>query len=158
VRQILDKCYEYDVDIHVLLIDFKQAYDSIYRNKLMEILYSFGIPRKLVRLVKMNLTHTKGKVIIQGSTMEEFTVDKGLKQGDVISTILFNAVLEHVISRLPITPKGTIFNRMTQCIAYADDIVISGRGINYLKEVFEELKQGVRKVGLEINKGKKTST
>jgi uncharacterized membrane protein YkvA (DUF1232 family) len=43
---------------------------------------------------------------------------------------------------------------MTQCIAYADDIVILGRAVNYVKEVFEELKQGARKVGLEINKRK----
>jgi sorting nexin-29 len=139
VRQILDKFYEDDVDIHTLFIDFKQAYDNIYRNILTEILYSVGIPIKLVRLVEMSLTHTKGKVIIQGSTMEEFIVDRVLKQ-DAISTILFNIVLENVISRLPVTPKGTIFNRMTECIAYADDIVILGRGVNYLKEVFEELK------------------
>jgi hypothetical protein len=45
---------------------------------------------------------------------EEFIVDRGLKQGAVISTILFNIVLEYVISRLPVTPKGTIINRMTQ--------------------------------------------
>jgi hypothetical protein len=68
VRQILDICYECDVDIHMLFIDFKQAYDSIYRSKLIEILYCFGIPRELVRLVEMSLTHIKGKVIIQGST------------------------------------------------------------------------------------------
>jgi hypothetical protein len=43
---------------------------------------------------------------------------------------------------------------MTQCIAYVDDIVILGRGVNYFKEVFEELKQGARKVVLEINQGK----
>lgn len=51
-------------------------------------------------------------------------MDRRLKQQDVISAILFNIVLEYVISRLTITPKGTIFNRMTQCIAYVDDIVI----------------------------------
>jgi hypothetical protein len=73
-------------------------------------------------------------------------VDRGLKQGDVISTILFNIVLEYVINGLPITPKGTIFNRMTQCIAYVDDIVILGRGVNYLKEVFEELTKGREKL------------
>jgi hypothetical protein len=65
VRQILDKCYEYDVDINMLFIDFKQAYDCIYRNKLIEIAYSSGIPRKLAQLVEMSLTYTKGKVIIQ---------------------------------------------------------------------------------------------
>jgi hypothetical protein len=81
-------------------------------------------------------------------------VDRGLKQGDVISTILFNIVLEYVISRLTITPKDTAFNRLTQCIAYADDIVLSGRSVNYLKETSEELKQGAKKVGLEINQDK----
>jgi hypothetical protein len=71
-----------------------------------------------------------------------------LKQGDVISTILFNIVLEYVISRLTITPKGTVFNRVTQCIAYADDIFLSGRSVNYLKKILEEFKQGAKKVGL----------
>jgi hypothetical protein len=127
VRQILEKCYEHDVDILMLFEDFKQAYDSVYRKKLNEILYRFGIPGKLVRLIKISLTHTRGKVVIQGSTTDDFKVDRGLKQGDVISTILFNTVLQYVISRLTITPKGTTFNRMTQCIAYADDIVLLGK-------------------------------
>jgi thermostable 8-oxoguanine DNA glycosylase len=59
-----------------------------------------------------------------------------------------------VISGLTITPKGTIFNRMTQCIAYTDDTVLLGRSVNYLKETLEELKQGAKKVGLEINQDK----
>jgi hypothetical protein len=59
-----------------------------------------------------------------------------------------------VISRLTITPKGTIFNRVTQCIAYADDIVLLGRSVNHLRETLEELKQGAKKVGLEINEDK----
>jgi hypothetical protein len=41
---------------------------------------------------------------------------------------------------------------MTQCIVYADGIL--GRGVNCLNEVFEEMKQRMRKVGLEINQGK----
>jgi sorting nexin-29 len=32
VRQVLEKCYEFDVDIHQLYIDFRKAYDSIKRN------------------------------------------------------------------------------------------------------------------------------
>jgi sorting nexin-29 len=154
VRQILEKCYEYDVDIHMLFVDFKQAYDSVYRKKLIEILYSFGIPGKLVRLIEISLTHIRGKVVIQGLTTDYFKVDRGLKQGDVTSTILFNIVLEYVKSRLTITPKGNMFNMMTQCIAYADDIVLLGRSVNYLKEILEELKQGAKKVGLEINQDK----
>jgi hypothetical protein len=50
---------------------------------------------------------------MQGSKMEEIIVERGLKQGDIISTILLNIVLEYVIRRLTTTPKGTIFIRLT---------------------------------------------
>jgi len=62
---ILEKACAYKVDIHQLYIDFKQAYDTINRAELVEI-KEFGIPMKLVRLVRMTLTNTNSKVKIQG--------------------------------------------------------------------------------------------
>ena len=38
--------------VHQLFIDFKKAYDSVRREVLYNILIEFGIPKKLVRLVK----------------------------------------------------------------------------------------------------------
>jgi sorting nexin-29 len=81
---ILEKCYEHDVDIYMLFVDFKQAYDSVNRKKLIEILYSFRIPGKLVRLIEISLTHTRGKAVNQGSTTDDFKVDRGLKQRAVL--------------------------------------------------------------------------
>jgi hypothetical protein len=43
---------------HQLFIDFKKAYDSVKREALYSILIEFGIPKKLVRLIKMCLTET----------------------------------------------------------------------------------------------------
>jgi DNA-binding transcriptional regulator PaaX len=63
---ILEKVCEYQVDLHQLYIDYKQAYDTIHRAKLVEIMKEFGISMKLVRLVKMTLTNTNSKVKIQG--------------------------------------------------------------------------------------------
>jgi len=48
-RQILEKIWEYNEEVHQLLIDFKKAYDSVRREVLYKILIEFGIPRKLVR-------------------------------------------------------------------------------------------------------------
>ena len=56
IRQILEKKWEYNEEVHQLFIDFKKASDSVRREVLYKILIEFGIPRKLVRLIKMSLT------------------------------------------------------------------------------------------------------
>jgi hypothetical protein len=48
-------------------------------------------------------------------------------------------------------PGGIIFNRLTQCIAYADDDVIIGRNVSALKETFIEFTKEARKLGLLVN-------
>jgi hypothetical protein len=62
IRQILEKKWEYNGTVHQLFIDFKKAYDSIRREALYNILIESGIPRKLVRLIKMCLNETYSRV------------------------------------------------------------------------------------------------
>jgi len=56
IHQILEKKWEYNKALHQLFIDFKEAYDSVRWEVLYNILIEFGIPLKLVRLIKMRLT------------------------------------------------------------------------------------------------------
>jgi hypothetical protein len=63
-----------------------------------------------------------------------------LRQGDALSTILFNIVLEKVIRSIEINPNGTIFNRTRQYLAYADDVVILGRAVTATEEVLAQIK------------------
>jgi hypothetical protein len=58
IQQILEKKWEYNGTVHQLFIDFKKAYNSIRSEVFYNILIEFGIPRKLVRLIKMCLNET----------------------------------------------------------------------------------------------------
>ena len=58
IRQILEKKWEHIEEVHQLFIDFKKAYDSFGKGVLHKILIEFGIPKKLVRLIKISLTET----------------------------------------------------------------------------------------------------
>ena len=58
IRQILEKKWEYNEAVHQLFIDVKKTYDSVRREVLYNILIDFGVPKKLVRLVKTCLTET----------------------------------------------------------------------------------------------------
>jgi hypothetical protein len=62
IRQILEKLWEYNGTVHQLFIDFKKAYDSVRREALYNVLIEFGIPRKLVGLIKMCLNETYSRV------------------------------------------------------------------------------------------------
>jgi len=53
IRQMFEKKWKYN-EVHQLFIDFKKACDSVRREVLYKILIEFGIPRKLVRLIKMS--------------------------------------------------------------------------------------------------------
>jgi hypothetical protein len=87
--------------MHQLFVDFKKAYDSIKIEVLYNILLEFGIPKKLVRLIKMCLNETYSKVRIDKLLSETFPIQNGLKQGDALSPLLFNFALEYAIRKSP---------------------------------------------------------
>jgi sorting nexin-29 len=77
IRQILEKKWEYSETVHKLFIDFKKAYDSVRREVLYNNLIEFGIPMKLVTLIKMCLNETYSKVRIGKHLSDSFPVQNG---------------------------------------------------------------------------------
>jgi hypothetical protein len=62
ICHILAKKWKYNGTVHRLFIDFKKAYNSVRKEALYNILIEFGIPRKLVGLIKMCLNETYSRV------------------------------------------------------------------------------------------------
>ena len=89
IRQTLEKKSEYSEQVHSLFIDFKKAYDSVRREVLYMIVIEFGIPTKLVRLIKMSLTETYRRVRVGKNVSDRFPIRNGLKQGDALTPIFF---------------------------------------------------------------------
>lgn len=150
----MEKAYEHDVTLHHLFVDAKQAYDSVSRTALLKDLLEFGVPRKLVRLVRMTLEGTRCAVKVQGETTDAFGVCNGLRQGDPEAPGLFNLCLEGAMRAIRTNPGGTIYHRMTQHLAYADDVEIVARSIAALSGAFQEFEGAARERGLRVNEQK----
>ena len=60
--QIMEKCYEYNVDIFNIFIDYMHAFDSIKWNKILDFLTQNKLSSKLIRLIKLTLENTTAKV------------------------------------------------------------------------------------------------
>lgn len=154
IRQIMERMWEFGIDIHQLFVDFKQAYDSINRSSLWGSMAELGIPSKYIRLVKATMVGSKSCVRVQGDLSKVFEVSCGLRQGDGLSPVLFNLALEKVFRMARIDTKGTIFHKSKQVLAYADDIDIVGRSETAVKETFKALEESLAASGLQVNEGK----
>ena len=64
------------------------------------ILIEFGVPKKLVRLIKICLAETYSRVRVGKNLSDMFPIRNGLKQGDVLSPFFFNFALEYAIRRV----------------------------------------------------------
>ncbi|PSN46866.1 hypothetical protein C0J52_13676 [Blattella germanica] len=153
IRQILENKLEYNGTIHQLYVYFKKAYDSIKRETLYRILTNFGIPKKLVRLIGMCLNGTKSRVPVGKQVSDIFEIHNGLKQGDALSPLLFNFVLEHVIKSLE-DKEGVQLNGNHKLLVYADDIVLLGGSEEILNDNMHILRSNTKKLGLEVNVNK----
>jgi sorting nexin-29 len=151
VRLILEKFWEYKIDVHQIFVDFKQAHDEINREKLYKIMLYFGIPEKLIRLTKVTVEDSAFYVKIQTELTEPTTKRNGLKQGDGLAPLLFNIVLEYVIRKSNINTDGTLIYKSIQVVAYADDVNIMARTQQDLKSTYILIEQNAKKVGLQIN-------
>jgi hypothetical protein len=137
-----------------LFIDFKKAYDSIVRKELYQAMKKLKIPNKLIGLTRMTLTDTQNKISADGRLSESFSGKIGVRQGDPLSTMLFNIVLEVVFRDSEIHTQGIVYHRKQQVIAYVDDVALITRSKKELEKAFGKLEKAAKGYGLRTNEEK----
>jgi hypothetical protein len=106
---------------------------------------------KLVRLIKMCSNETYSKVHIGKHFSNSFAVQNGLKQGDVLSSLLFNFALEYAIRKVQENQVGLKLNGTHQLLAYADDVNLLGDHKDTINKNTETFIYASKEVGLEVN-------
>jgi ubiquitin len=160
LKAILGACRRSGLPACFTFVDLTKAYDSVPRELLWETLRLNGFGEHAIALLKA-LYDDRIRLRL-GRTYSEtsFRTKRGVKQGCLLSPLLFNLVLERVISTAQASMTGIQFAlgtevRRLKLIAYADDIVILSPNVETAQRDLDALHAAFTAAGLTIN-GRKT--
>ena len=111
-----------------------------------------GIPKNLFHLISVNMAGSKATVRVDNQYTFTFPITNGVRQGDALSSVLFDLILEAVLQKVNII--GHIGTKSTQTLTYADYVVRVSRNKNALKDTLVNIESEARKRGLRINENK----
>jgi hypothetical protein len=106
---------------------------------------------KLVWLIKICLNESYSRVCICKHFSDSFPIQNGLKQGDVLSPLLFKFALKYAIRKVWENQVGLKLNGTHQLSAYSDDMNLLGDNIETIKRNIGTVIDASKEVGLEVN-------
>ena len=133
-------------------VDFRKAYDSISRTHLWYKLEKLGLHGSILNALKSLYHNVKCSVRTLNGLTSVFKVSRGLKQGCVISPMLFNLYINDLVTEINELRNGVSVNRKNiSVLLYADDIVFLSSTAKGLQVLLDKLGDWCNRWGLHIN-------
>ena len=110
--------------LYAAFIDFRKAYDTVNRQKLLDILHNIGVGTKFADNIQAIYNTVKYAIKVKNKVMDPITSNLGLKQGCPLSPLLFNLYINDIAKYLNKTSKEpNIMLQGTEIthFLYADD-------------------------------------
>jgi hypothetical protein len=174
IRQLQEKSKEQNMDLFMVFIDLTKAYDTVNRALLWKLLARYGIPDRLIKIIRSMHEGMKAKLNLDVGMSEKIPINNGLRQGCVKAPILFNlffaAVMFEAMRDLPegsgigvrFKLDGKLWdNRRLQSksareefireLCYADDCGLVSHTPEELQDFMTRVSEACGKYGLTIS-------
>ena len=149
---IIEKAREFQKNI--CFIDYAKAFDCVDHYKLWKILKEMGIPEHLTCLFRNLYAGQEATVITGLETTDWFQIGKGVRQGCILSSCLFNLYAEYIMRNAGLDEAQTgikISGRNFNKFRYADNTTLMVESKEELKSLLMKVKEESGKVGLKLN-------
>ena len=155
LRNIIDQCLEWNSPLFINYVDFRKAFDSIHTESLWRIMKYYGIPSKIINLVKMSYKNFRCAVEHEGKLSKWFPVMSGVRQGCVMSGFLFVLVIDWIMRKTTRRKRGIQWGLDTmEDLDFADDLALLSTSRRNLQQKTNELEVHAKRTGLHINTAK----
>ncbi len=152
LRMTCERSMEVNKNIYLCFIDYQKAFDRVRHDKLVEIMEKAGIPELERRLIINLYWQQQAMLRWENDTTRTFEIRRGVRQGCILSPILFNLYSEFMIAEALDDLKGVQFNGINITnFRYADDAVLAAYSKQKLQVMLDKLSETCNNYGMAIN-------
>ena len=153
LRIIVEQSIEWQSSLYIIFIDFEKAFDIISRDVLWRLLPHYGMPDKIATIITVLYEGFSAQVIHNGQKTQPLNMRTGVRQGCLLSPLLFLVALDWV-TRTAFDRKRGIqwtFTTSLEDLDFADDLALLSHRIQDMRDKTRALEVQSAKVGLKIN-------
>eukprot|EP00973_Karenia_brevis_P072582 10082551-Karenia_brevis.AAC.1 len=158
IVSIIDQLAEFNLPMWVCAIDFCKAFDTVAFQSIWGALLKQSVPHIYVNTLRNIYQGQVGKVVAD-RTNKPFRISRGTKQGDPMSPVVFNSVLQEIFNS--IQPRWElkhwgiqIGDRCLTNLRFADDVLLVATSRRQLNSMIHDLASASKQVGLSLHMGK----
>ena len=151
LRMVLEKAWEYGKSVYSCFVDLEKAYDRVPRGKLWSVLQEYGIDGPLLGAIQSLYTNCSSCVRVNGSKSTPFTVGVGLRQGCVLSPLLFIIYMDWMLQRSRGEECFTLGDLRVSHLLFADDLVILTSSQTELQRALDRFVAVCAEAGMKVN-------
>ena len=119
-------------------LDIKKAYDKVWRDGLWKRLIEVGITGKMWRVLHNLYSVVESCVLVGADRTEWFSLDAGLRQGCILSPILFAVFIDGLARAVKAAgTKQTLADLNVNILLFADDLVLIGHNRQDLQKLLD---------------------
>ncbi|CAB0033470.1 unnamed protein product, partial [Trichogramma brassicae] len=151
---ILRSRYERFKSASIATLDLAKAFDSVEHSAIMKCGAAAGLPPPMIRYLQR--FYEDGTTTLTGDQWTSLPIrpTRGVKQGDPLSPVLFNIVIDHLLRSLP-TECGIPFcGRTIRAMAFADDLILLAQTPAGLQKLLDHTASFLAECGLRVNSSK----
>ena len=150
----MEKAREFQKNIYFCFIDYAKVIDCVDNSKLWRILKAMGIPDHLTCFLRNLYAGQEATVRTEHETTDWFQIEKGVRQGCILSLCLFNLHAEYIMRNTGLDEAQAgikIAGRNINNLRYADDTTLITESEEELKSLLMRVKEETEKVGLKLS-------
>jgi hypothetical protein len=158
VKETIDYSTAHKTPLYVASLDAEKAFDAIWRDGLFCKLID-KLDFNCWHLLKNYYNNSKGTMKINDIIYSDsiFTIERGVKQGGIISPYLFNIFINDLIEKINNNDSKTLFGSANiSCLAYADDILLMSYSLNHMKNMLNVCDEYSKIWKIKFNPNKST--